>query len=220
MKPIAIFSSDDNPDYAEFAPLIQELWENLGFEPFYARIGSEEFPAVPGIPTSLQAQIVRLYASKIWPDRVILTTDIDMVPLDRRYYQARLAKKPGQISLYSYDAHNGTRYPMCYISSYGQTLANTVLTTDNETWTEFVQRLHSLGQGWNTDEIYVTAAIDRSAHEIVRHSRGWVQGRARNRLDRIHWIYDKDTHYIDAHCPRPYSQHKQLIDSLKNLQSL
>lgn len=219
MKPLVIFSSDDNPDYVEFAPLVTELWQNLGFDTFYAKIGSDLFPTVDNVPTSLQAQISRLYAARYLTDRVCITTDIDMLPFDRRYFQARLAKRPNEISIYSYDAHAGTRYPMCYLSAFGQTLARTVLASDQETWPDFVRRLHALGHGWNTDEIYVTQRINTGTAEIVKYSRGWVQGRARNRLDRIAWDYDKNTHYIDAHCPRPYSQHKALIDNLKSLQT-
>lgn len=219
MKPIVIFSSDDNPDYVEFAPLITELWQNLGFDTFYAKIGSDLFPTVEHVPTSLQAQISRLYAGVYLTDRVCLTTDIDMLPFDKRYYQARLVKRPDQISIYSFDAHAGTRYPMCYLSAFGQTLAETVLDYKNETWPDFVRRLQGLGQGWNTDELYVTQRINSSPFEIVKYSRGWDYGRARNRLDRIAWAFDKNTHYIDAHCPRPYSQHRSLIDSLKMLQT-
>ena len=52
-KPVVIFSSDGNPDYYEFAPLVSEMWEALGFEPFYIRIGSEQFPLIEGVESSL-----------------------------------------------------------------------------------------------------------------------------------------------------------------------
>jgi len=67
-KPIAIFSSDSNPDYSEFSPLVSEMWETLGFEPFYAQIGTDQFPLIPGVESSLQSQIVRLYAAKLFPE--------------------------------------------------------------------------------------------------------------------------------------------------------
>lgn len=215
-KPVVIFSSDSNPDYCEFEPLVSSMWETLGFEPFYAQIGSEQFPLIDEVESSLQSQIVRLYAPKLFPDRVVLTTDIDMLPFDQNYYISKLPTEYDQICIYSADAYNGRRYPMCYLSAYGKTFSEIVLDDPNETWEEFVLRLNSLNFGWNTDELYVTKRIDQSQVSKIRYNREWVSGVAKNRLDRVNWnIQDFD--YIDAHCPRPYSKYKSEIDQLKKL---
>lgn len=215
-KPVVIFSSDGNPDYYEFAPLVSEMWEALGFEPFYIRIGSEQFPLIEGVESSLQAQIVRLYAPKLFPDRIVLTTDIDMIPLDQNYFWTKLPNFTDEISIYSSDAHDGTRYPMCYLSAYGSTFSSIVLEDQNETWEEFVLRLNSLGFGWNTDELYVTERIDKCSFKKLMYNRGWKHGMAINRLDRVYWKMD-NIPYIDAHCPRPYSKYNKEIDQLKTL---
>ena len=186
MKPVVIFSSDDNKDYSEFSPLVTNMWETLGFETCYCKIGSEEYPLIEGVSSSLQSQIVRLYAAKNFPGRVVLTTDIDMIPLDQNYYWSKLPKSENQIIIYSSDAHGGERYPMCYLSAYGETLSNIVLENDNETWEQFVRRLESLELGWNTDELYVTKRIDNSNYEKVKYERGWTYGMANNRLDRAY----------------------------------
>jgi hypothetical protein len=216
MKPIAIFSSDSNPDYSEFFPLVSEMWETLGFEPFYAQIGTEQFPLISGVESSLQSQIVRLYAAKLFPDRIVLTTDIDMLPFDQNYYWSKLPKSDDQIVIYSSDAHEGKRYPMCYLSAYGKVLSSIVLENENETWEEFVLRLNSLGLGWNTDELYITERIDNCSFDKVKYNREWEYGMAKNRLDRVYWKM-RDVSYIDAHCPRPYSKYKEEIDQLKSL---
>ena len=54
MKPLVIFSSDNNPDYYQFAPIVTEFWEACGFDTFYGLVGSEEFPEIPNIKSSLQ----------------------------------------------------------------------------------------------------------------------------------------------------------------------
>jgi hypothetical protein len=216
-NPIVIFSSDKNKDYSEFCPLVTEMWEALGFETCYCEIGSQEYPLIRGISSSLQSQIVRLYAPKKFPQRVVLTTDIDMIPLDKNYYFSKLSKKEGQISIYSSDAYGGKRYPMCYLSAYGKTFSSIVLENEDETWEEFVLRLNSLRLGWNTDELYVTERINNSEFEKILYERGWTNGMANNRLDRAYWRMTSDISYIDAHCPRPYSQYKDQIDSLKNI---
>jgi hypothetical protein len=215
-KPIVIFSSDSNPDYSEFSSLVSEMWETLGFEPFYAQIGTEQFPLIPGVESSLQSQIVRFYVSKLFPDRIVLTTDIDMLPFDQNYFWSKLPKTDDEIVIYSSDAHEGKRYPMCYLSAYGKVLSSIALDNENETWEEFVLRLSSLGMGWNTDELYITERIDSSIFNKVKYNREWEYGMAKNRLDRVYWTM-RDISYIDAHCPRPYSKHKEEIDKLKSL---
>lgn len=214
-KPVAIFSSDDNRKYSDFAPLVSQMWESLGFEPFYAKIGSDQFPFIEEVESSLQAQIVRLYATKLFSDRIVITTDIDMLPFDQNYFWSKLPKSQGQISIYSYDAHNGTRYPMCYLSAYGKTFSSIVLDDENETWEEFVLRLNSLGLGWNTDELYVTKRINESSVEKIKYNREWEYGIASQRLDRVNWNL-QNINYIDAHCPRPYSDYKFEIENLKS----
>jgi hypothetical protein len=215
-KPVAIFSSDDNPDYSEFSPLVSQMWETLGFEPFYAKIGTEQFPLIENVESSLQSQIVRLYAPKLFPNRIVITTDIDMLPFDQNYFWSKLPKTDDEIVIYSSDAHNGTRYPMCYLSAYGKVLSSIALDSEMETWEEFVLRLNSLGLGWNTDELYITERIDNSTFKKIYHNREWEYGMAKNRLDRVNWVL-KNIDYIDAHCPRPYSKNKLEIDNLKSL---
>ena len=176
----------------------------------------EQFPLISGVESSLQSQIVRLYASKLFPDRIVLTTDIDMLPFDQNYFWSKLPKTDDEIVIYSSDAHEGKRYPMCYLSAYGKVLSSIALENENETWEEFVLRLNSLGLGWNTDELYITERIDNSLFNKVKYNREWEYGMAKNRLDRVYWTI-QDISYIDAHCPRPYSKHKEEIDQLKSL---
>lgn len=214
-KPIVIYSSDDNSLYTGFAPIVKEFWETLNFDTYYAKIGSEEFPVIPDIPSSLQSQIVRLYAPKYFSDRIVLITDIDMLPFNKKYFVEKLPKEENQISIFCADSYEGKRYPMCYLSAYGKTFENIAVNKD-ETWEEFVRRLYSLNLGWNTDELYMTEKIDNSSVEKIKYSRGWLpNGVAKNRLCRVQWAWDESVTYYDAHCPRPYETFKEQIDSLR-----
>lgn len=231
MKPLAIFSSDNNPDYYQFAPIVTEFWEACGFDTFYGLVGSEEFPEIPNIKSSLQSQILRMYATKLFPDRVILITDIDILPLNKEYFLSNLAKDYDEISIYSSDAYIydnfpiiGNRYPMCYFSSYGKTFSSVALNGEDETWENFVVRLNSLNLGWNTDELYISERINTSSFKKIHHIRGFHNplipgfdkpGQKIGRLDRHHWCVE-NIEYIDAHCPRPYLTYKQSIDALKS----
>ena len=75
------------------------------------------------------------------------------------------------------------------------------------------------GGNWAQDEIWSTDML-RKYHE----NGGTViteVGIGGNRLDRSNWSYNpqdvNNGKYIDAHLPRPYSKHKNKIDSLMDL---
>jgi len=230
-KPLVIFSSDRNPDYCQFAPIVTEFWNHIGFDTFYGLVGSEEFPKIPNVKSSLQSQILRLYATKLFPDRVVLVTDIDMLPLNKDYFLSRLPTSHDQFSIYSSDAYLndefpivGNRYPICYLAAYGKTFSSVVLEDENETWENFVNRLNSLNFGWNTDELYVSEKINLSQYEKLYYTRGFLDplkpgldkpGQIIGRLDKNYWCVES-IEYVDAHCPRPYSTYKDSIDKLKS----
>lgn len=215
MKPIVLFSSDDDPNYSNFAPLVTEMWQELGFDTYHIQIGKEPFFKIVGVETSLQAQISRIYAPTLFQNRICLTTDIDMLPFNRDYFCSKLPENENQVSIYSYDAHDGARYPMCYLAAYGKAFSDIVLNNKEESWENFVKRLNSMNLGWNTDELYITEMINKSDLIKIKHNRGWKNGLASGRLDRSLWREDKDF-YIDAHCPRPYrDSYRGLIKYLK-----
>ena len=60
MKPIALVTSDSNPDYTQFEVIVKEFWTKLGFEPIYLKVGVD-YPEIKNVPTSLQAQITFRY---------------------------------------------------------------------------------------------------------------------------------------------------------------
>ena len=216
MKPIALVTSDSNPDYTQFEVIVKEFWTKLGFEPIYLKVGVD-YPEIKNVPTSLQAQILRLYAPSDYPDRMVLLSDMDMLPLCSKYFMSKLPQEEGQFSIYSSDAYTTKRYPMCYIASYGQNY-NIFKSSDDETWEDFVLRLNNLNYGWDTDELYMSDVLSKSSFELLEHNRGWVNGIASKRFDRVHWDPNLDE-YVDAHCPRPYSRYKSIIDSLKDFVS-
>jgi hypothetical protein len=217
MKKFALFSSDRNPNYHEFSSICKKFWRMTGYTPIHISIGSTDFPLIEGIPSSLLAQICRMYAAKHFPNAIVLTTDIDMLPLNKEYFNSKLPKNENEVVVYSSDMYPYVRYPMCYISAFGKTLSSIVMDHENETWEEFATRLHSLNLGWSTDELYVAERINQSSVEVTKHIRGVLDnGMASNRLDRLDWAI-QDITYIDAHCPRPYSKYSTEIDNLINL---
>jgi len=214
MNPIALVTCDDNPNYTEFEPIVKDFWSRLGFEPVCLKVGVD-YPIVSGVATSLQAQILRLYAPTTFQDRIVILSDMDMLPLNRDYFVSKLPSNNDEFSIYSSDAYSNGRYPMCYIASRGQNYS-IFKSDESESWESYVLRLSSLGYGWDTDELYMSNILNNSNKTLIKYERGWVKGIASNRFDRVYWDPNLEKS-IDAHCPRPYSKYKSIIDTLKRL---
>ena len=132
------------------------------------------------------------------------------------------------------DWHCSDRYPICYIAGKGKTF-NMVLNTD-VSFETYVERLEKFNLGWSTDEIYFGRCINNSTFDFPIHKliRGYEpHWRAHKRINRHNFpvklkyqneidsqkrdgLYNlnllREGYYIDAHCPRPYSEYKNEID--------
>ena len=230
-----IVSTDDNPLYSEFWPVVKNLWSNLvGIKPILVKISDTDeiiesdeciihnLKKVDGIKTGLQSQIARMFVTKYYKDSVCLTSDIDMLPLSKKYFTSDIENlNNDSMVIFSSDAYkNVNRYPICYNAGKGS-LFSEILQLD-VSFEEYCNRLLSLGRGWGTDELYfgkmINSYYDQS--KITKLNRGWSFGVAKDRLDRIRWKYDPNNfkdQFIDSHSLRPYSTHKTQIDKIVNL---
>jgi hypothetical protein len=231
----AIVSSNDNPTYLDFWPIVKELWVNLiNIKPILVLISDKdivtdfgdyiihEFKALDGINTGLQAQIARMYVTKYYADDVCLTSDIDMLPLSIEYFNNYCnSESDNSLVILSSDAYKTLRYPICYNVAKGSTF-NEILGLD-VSFKDYSDRLLAYGWGWDTDELYFGLKVNEFKDKTRIHlrKRGWVNGIANCRIDRISytaWDYDiqslKKDMYLDCHSLRPYSIKKDLIDKL------
>lgn len=108
----ALVASDLNPEYLEFYPLVRRTWEEVVGVPALLVLiadaipaGLEEhaatirlFPPLPGVHTAFQAQCVRLlYPALLEAEAAggaVLTSDIDMIPMNRPYYVDSIRQLP------------------------------------------------------------------------------------------------------------------------------
>ena len=261
-----IFGVDDNPLYADFWPIQAKLVKDiLNAEPvlFYITDENSDFyfdghgtvkkinkNNCYDIITSFQSQVIRMYATKYFPDEVCLTADIDMLMLNREYFVNQI-KDIDDDSLVIFDSkgydinrpecqdpshHSHERYPICYNAGKGKTF-DKILNTNRE-FLEYVDELENLRLGWGTDEIYFGRCVNNKNHgvniiklirdkttpwisdkRIERHNFPLIYGNTEEaKLNLIYGCYDPEklsqSYYIDAHCPRPYSECKNAIDSL------
>lgn len=231
-----ILATDAHPDYIEFWPTVAKAWQNMGIKPTLALIAHADVQIdeslgdvvrvepIDGIPTSFQAQTIRLLLPTLYPDDGCILSDIDMIPLNRAYFVDSVAHCPDDSFVVyrdkAYHEHE-QKYPMCYLAAQGSTFQEIFHVATLSGIRKKIQALYDLDLGWNTDELmlyyYVNEWKDFETR-CVKLGHG-----VQNRVDRSHWVHDsgllRSGHYIDAHCPRPYSRHKKSIDKLVSVQN-
>lgn len=229
-----ILSTNNNPLYIEFWPVVAPLWQAMGIKPTLALVADEQcpidtslgdvirFPPMEGIPESLQAQVVRLFLPVLFPDDGCLIADIDMLPISKSYFSEG-AKSCSEEAFLVYrdgaEGCRGTRYPMCYVAANGRVFGSLFKISKYEEIQELVRQWAAAGFGWNTDELMLYSSVmewERQGGQVVRLGHD-VQGR----LDRGNWKIDFNSldisRYIDCHCPRPYSAYRDSIDQVVKL---
>ena len=229
-----ILSSDNNPFYLEFWPVVAPIWEKMGLKPTLALIADENcsidtslgdvilFSPLPYVPVSLQAQAIRLLVPVLFPDEGCLISDIDMIPVSREYFIDGSINCPDDAFLVYRDQSEGcigSRYPMCYVAAKGRVFASLFQVNGRDQISETLRLWAEKGYGWNTDELILYSTVnewERRGGHVIR-----LGHEAFGRLDRGNWNIDFDTldisRYIDCHCPRPYSSYRDSIDHIVRL---
>ena len=234
-----ILSTNDNPTYIEFWPIVAKVWkEYIGIKPTLALIADKSviidetlgdvirFEPIPGIPSGLQAQCIRLILPAYFEDEVCITSDIDMIPLNKKYFLDSV-KSLGDDNFiiyknryYERNKHTGL-FPMCYNVSKGKNFKE-IFEIKNVKDIKEVESIiinwHSLNWGWQTDERMLYKYVTNWKHYEEKCIK--LNHYDDRRIDRGLWAYDpngvKPGSYVDAHCLRPYSQYKKEIDDLVN----
>ena len=226
-----IISTNDNPLYIEFWPVVARVWQSMGIRPTLALIADEEcavdtslgdvirFSPIPGISTALQAQVYRLFLPVLFPEEGCLISDIDIIPISRTYFVEGASPCPDQGFLVYRDNAFGPRtnqYPMCYVAALGSVFASVFQVYDKSQFADRIRQWTKISNCWETDQwmLYrLVNAWERKGGLVVRlgHDVG-------PRIDRSDWQTglnpDEILRYIDCHCPRPYSAYKASIDRI------
>ncbi len=238
----AIVSSNSNSTYLDFWPIVSKLWkEKIGIEPILIYIDenqdvklSEEYGKVfrwkyiKNIPISIQVLWIRCWFPTMFPNKVSIISDIDMLPLSKHYFvdQIKNVSKNKYIHINPCMETYG-RIPSCYHIALGRNFKK-VLNLP-ERWEDALTMLHKdfknpqkeLTQTyWFLDEDYPSSVIPKYKEsnplDVLYIPRtGGQNGR---RIDRSGWKFDlekvKSDYYYDSHSARPYEKYKKDIDSI------
>ena len=222
----AIISSDDNPMYKDFYPIVAQRWLDLGIKTYYLNISDTDeiieneygiihkVKSLDFVSTGFQSQVVRLFSSKFIKGNIMMS-DIDMLPINGEYYNQYLNElTDDNVIIYSGQPYgNVPYYPMCYVLSNSKNFRK-YLNIDNINFTEYCKMLSDkYGEAWNTDENFMYDEFQNHIDKLVVKKRDF-----KRRVDRGNWDYYiellKDGYYIDSHMLRPYSDYKMEIDSI------
>ena len=152
-----IFGVDDNPLYADFWPIQAKLVKDiLNAEPvlFYITDEDSDFyfdghgtvkkinkNNCYDIITSFQSQVIRMYATKYFPDEVCITSDIDMLTINKSYITDQIKHfNENDFIVYTSDGYDKNRpecvdiycdprVSMCYNAGKGSTF-NEIFNTE------------------------------------------------------------------------------------------
>lgn len=225
-----IISTDRNPTYIDFWPLVSQAWKKfVHVKPTVALIAKADveidetlgdvvrFEQIPDIPNWFYAQVVRLLLPAYYPEEVCIVSDMDMLPLNGAYFIDSVKNLPSDsFVVYRDKSGDGGRYPMCYVAAKGKIFGEMFHVNSLSDIPNIVYDWYKRGFGWDTDEVLLRE------HAVAWHN---ITGKciklghdAKRRIDRSNWHYNavdlKKKHYVEAHMLRPYGWYKTEINKL------
>ena len=236
---------DGNKDYYQFWPFVARRWSSWGVRPTLMVISEKKLDIdeslgdvkyikpIADIPTKHQAQIIRFFAAASFPDDVCITSDIDMMHLNKEYFLGSVKNyDDDKIVIYSADAYPPGNfmypaYPIGYNAAKGSTFRE-IIKGDLSTFSEDVKEWMSHGYEWYTDEKVFYIRLEewqkQNKNRTVLLNRGFNISNSSlviRRIDRdSNCQYNEDmlrnNFYIDFHMPRPYENYKDIIDNIYN----
>ena len=121
-----------------------------------ARLGDVvRFEPIAGVSTALHAQVIRLLLPTLFPRDVCLLADIDMLPLNGRYFTRAVASlSSDRFVVYRDGCYSDSkrRFPICYNAARGETFQEVFGTDSADGIARRVAQWSHLDLGWHTDE--------------------------------------------------------------------
>ena len=153
-----ILSTDNNPNYIEFWPMVAKAWTKMGVRPTLALIAEEgitvdeslgdviRFDPIHGISNAFYTKTIRLLMPCLFPDDISIISDIDQLPLNKSFFFDSIAKLPDDCFVsYNSKFHEddiNLAGPMCYHAAKGSTFREIFKVEDKIEITWMVQIWH------------------------------------------------------------------------------
>ena len=181
-----ILSSNNNPLYLEFWPYAAKAWTQLiGIRPTLALIADSSvqvdetlgdvirFEPIPGVPTGLHAQLIRLLLPAYFPSDGCILSDIDQLPINKSYFIDQVRDiANNKFIIYNNLAYGPDikRFAMCYVAARGSVFKEVFNIPDISSIPQIIKSWVEKKLGFDTDELllynYVTNWQDYSTQCI------------------------------------------------------
>ena len=241
---------DMNPLYYKFIPIFIRAWKKLfpevnihivlianeiidGLRPYTEFI--KLFKPIDGIKTSFIAQNIRLfYPSLIKSEGGILITDMDIIPMNKRYYQDSINDIDSDkfVCYRQLECVGRGEMVICYNIAHREVweeifnikTEKDIVTMLNILNNNFKYVGHESMPFWITDQLYLyerTQDWNKNKYRLVILNDRMTgfnrldRGRFPNNTILIHSV--KHGFYSDYHMYRPYEEYKEVNDSIVNL---
>lgn len=237
-KKFVVNATDSNTLYSFFMPIVSILWKNIGFKTLNVITNQgwdnehqkyvlskivhqsdilHRIDPVPNLRVSTSVQTVRVLAAcapELEPNDYLITSDVDMLPLDNNYFNNY---NEDLFNVYSADAYGDhfqvPKYPICYLGAKVHLWQEVMHLGSKDLQVELNRAMDGRLDSWDNDEMFLGGKLRTSQLYPSRCNfmlRGWPFSRADRRLDRDHW-YLSGEKYIDCHCKRPGNVEKDII---------
>jgi hypothetical protein len=218
--------------YLDFWPLVAQAWNKIGIRPTLALIEDKKveideslgdvirFKPIEGISAGFQAQVIRLFLPLFFENDVSLTSDIDILPLNKGYFVDRVKQYDNDCFIvYRNNAYqNNNRIAMCYTAAKGKIYKEIFNIKTIEDIPKVIKKWAKIyNQNPCTDEILLSSCVKKweSLGNKCIKLKDLIPGK---RIDRSNWKYDinllKEGYYIDSHMLRPFKKFKSEINTL------
>jgi hypothetical protein len=236
-------AADANPLYCDFIPYFVKAWLALFPEiNIVIVLVAEKIPTelitytkhihlykpVQGLHAAYQAQMIRLlYPRELTEEKDgILITDIDMIPLNRKYYHENIKALPNNVFVSYRDVLYPEQLAMCYNIATHETWAKIIGPGPIEFLLQKFYNQTYTGQpganGWFSDQLVLIKAYESYTGPKIILQDKYTEFRRLDREDKVFTdqpclkIAIQTNLYSDYHCLRPYNKHKQINDKQTN----
>ena len=165
---LVILSSDSNPTYIDFWPMVSRQWNKIGIKPVlcYLRAANDQgsisrecgevidYDLIEGIPASLQGQLLKIFHASTCGEDVMMTSDIDLLPTpipqnaDRSLYQQWVKDVDDNKYVNAGDGPGpNNRFTLCYHIAKGEVFKEVL--DIHGTWEEFASSIFELSRDEN-----------------------------------------------------------------------
>ena len=231
-----ILSSNDNPNYIQFWPIVSEAWSLMGVEPILIYTGEQKLNLKgnvinffsKNIDSSFVAQNIRILYPSLLDGNTCLVSDIDNLPLSKKYFvDSVLSFNDDSFIIYRPDACPPNMISMMWNAASSSTWKE-IFNIDSEKDLEknlkkwYTKKYAIEGTAWYTDQIklrkYVNKFSKKNKSRIVElddTELGFFRFN-RNRLEKHFNMIQENPNleFTDFHMPRPFNDYEELINKV------